>query len=450
MKPQDRYDSIQPITWPMYVLDPKARDPRDSKIVKSLTSVTTNYLRTFIETTALFVDNLQGVNLGSSEFIDTFLKYGSKDALKKYNKNPKKFKSVYVKRMEYLQKVFQYIAAMFNDSSMRYMMINIFLWYKSGRQIVVLGPNMQRLFEYTPLDELTINEIILPVGASIYVALPGFKGLMYDDESGAHEIGGVMISRISKTTEDLSSDYGNYLGINDLMAFTFWGKPKKVTHEGDELARAGMSQIYEDAWTYVVADLSIEGNLPVSDWIFKALGSTRIDEFPSDFRNPNKMAVPEADRLGYAIALRLAVNALVYWNSAGDRIDMVHPLMEQRNRRLSDLRQRLANAKGNKKRRGLESTIREEERKSRKLGEWHYLEPELKATGVPTIPNPQRTPRKSPVMHIRRGHWRRKPNDETKIYIKPTIVKGTGMVATTKDSLAPRYWRSVFDDFRTK
>lgn len=402
MRP-DVYEGKSPVTWPIFAMDPDATDARNSSNVKEMVKLSCKYTQCFIFTMASLDVDLQMLDFNNPLVEKLFIAEGLKGVKSKNLKA----------KQEDLATSYEMVRVALSHSKIFFSFIYAMVaWVRGGTDICVLGPNMQRVFEYTDLSNISINDISLPMGDAMYFALPGFDGLISDPETGEHFIRGVMI-------------YQNSNGIGVCV----WGKPK-MKHD----ATIG-GFMASDTYFTSMALKSKYGDWSLEDW----LDSILIQEIPTTSGLKNTMSEKAVKSI--QLAVKIAFNSILYWKNAEDKMDIVHPDQKAKVVRLQDLKNRLSGLQG-KKRRSLQSTIDFEETVFKKEGTWFYIEPE-EVTGVPernaTSINSERASRvrRSPKMHIRRGHWRQLASGKM-VLIKPQMIG--------KTFVAPRYWKSKLDD----
>ena len=297
-------------------------------------------------------------------------------------------------------------------------------WYRHGSNIIVLGANMQALFEHTSLENLHVGNLKLPFEA-LYIALPGFDGEVFDPESGMHKIRGVALYRVGKG----SSLPGDTVSIGG-MGFGVWGKPKLEPTIG-----------WDDTFSF--GAIPNDPNLDLEHYLRETF-SKKVTHH-SIRSGKIEQVHPQESLDGIAKALRIAFNLLLYWGSIdNNKMDIVHPTTAADLARLKDLQQRRAQARSKKRSRGLDATINQETKQVRRKGSWFYIEKSDKE--FTDQPAEQRGAlgykRKSPVLHIRKGHYRtyaRGLPNERLVFIPPMLVGSR---------VAPRYWKSKLDDMR--
>jgi len=308
-------------------------------------------------------------------------------------------------------------ALMTNQGGKGGMLRLMFEWYRHGSNIIVLGANMQALFEHTSLENLDVANLKMPFEA-LYIALPGFDGEIYDPESGMHEIRGVSLYRQGLSPHPSFGEIG----------FGIWGKPKLSPHGWDDTFSFGA----------IPNDPKLDLERYLHDTFQKkvthhSLASGKIETVH-----------PQESLDGIAKALRIAFNLLIYWGSIeNNKIDIVHPTTAADLARLKELKRRRSEARTKKRTRGLDATINQEANQVRRNGSWFYIEKSDKEFTEPGEPRGALGyRRKAPVLHIRKGHYRTYfrglPNE--KIVLIPPMLVGS--------RIAPRYWKSKLDDMR--
>ena len=424
----DIYEGTQPITWPVSSM-PEGVNPNENDFVKKLKL---HYNRRYWLVIKTFAKYMSTDDFGqmawailyppSPQFRAKFIQEGLKG---RRFASPKQREREKARLGEAFDTVFQ--SGNLDVSNWK-QMYSFFNWYKSGSNIVVVGENMQRLFEYTSLKGLKIKDIEIPSGQAIYVALPNFKGLIDDELSGEHEIRGVLIVRQPMVvTFDTSKSIQE---TEDSLNFYVWGKPKLLPQGQGAIAS---HEAYEDTFTDTIASLRLHGDTPLDEFMEDTMsreGTSHRGMVPR-----KKVMLEGKYRLSNQMAIRIAVNVLVYWNAmdkGGQGIPQ--PLKEEQDRYLAKLMKKRRKA-GKREKARLDKKI-EDFNANRKR--WYYIDKSL----IPksTVVNP-RGPlggkRASPHVHIVSGHWRTYPSGK-KVFIAPHM-RGSG------DPPEPKFWKSLLD-----
>lgn len=304
--------------------------------------------------------------------------------------------------------------SMLSSAATAHSIIMHWAWLHDGSNTVVLGPNMQAMFENTGLQEILLDDIKMPYN-SVYVALPGFDGKFLDYQSGYHDIRGVFIA---KMPENLRND-GN-LGY----AVSIWGKPKDNT---------GISG-YDDAFLWSGVDNVAGENIE------QFLRRTYED---SKERKQPQECVEDLIR-----AAKIAFNVIMYWSTLKNEEDWLHPDTIEKLNKIKELEERAKNSGKRKTKEGLQTTINDIKKRISQSGKFFWIErgdESFSKDGDPQNPRgPLEKERKSPRTHIRKGHHRilNKGEDNEKIiWIEPMMVGSR---------IAPRFWKSLLEKTGSK
>lgn len=293
-------------------------------------------------------------------------------------------------------------------------------WYAGGGNNCVLGKRSQNMFANTDLGTSKFSDCVIPGGRSVYFSLPGYTGELYDIETGYHSLLGVLYF-IEPEANNLS--------------LAFWGLAKDSIklkdghpweYNSDTFLVTKITQF--DLETYDLDEL-VE-RLVVQDYF-------RVGE------NKNEIGLTEKAQQGIRGALLITLNALIYWGAFEDKVDLEHPLDTAFEKRMSTFRQRAARS-GKKKRRSFEAAIAKETKEHRKRGQFYYMEPFTSEIQHSDDGINSRKKGRSPVTHIRKGHWRHyrvneKREKAYKRYIKPILVNG-------KTSTKTKTWKTKLDE----
>jgi hypothetical protein len=337
------------------------------------------------------------------------------------------------------------------DETIHSLLFGYISWSLSGKNVLVVGEDMQRMFENTSLDRVTGENIGLAMDGTVYVALPGFKGRMFATTHNPNAFNPNHIDHTSATSLN-EAYYIRGVAIqrftdpngHDVLKLSFWGKPK---------IKNG-----------IVSDHFYNENLPTNQNLETTLANMQILSKSVDFGDPRlNLAQPKEGVESIVLAARIAINTLMYWQNMKDRVDLVHPDLKAIYEKIKEIQQKMAEAKPNSKRwRGLNGTLQGLLKRLEREGNWSFIDPKppkkqdvSDAPDEPVVAPPQASPpftpqqditkRKTPYRHPNRGHWkrrypRRQGNTEV-IFIYP-YFSGTGAPAEA------RYLVSILDKYK--
>ena len=403
--PMDIFEGSQPKTWFSLHLE-NLFHPNDPPQVKEILNIQHKLMsRIIMDTVRADLTMKQFMNL----YRDPMAQKKYYEYLLSRKRNPsKKQKDEILKRMS--EDLYFLKEHMIESPATAHSMAMHWAWFKDGSNVVVLGPNMQAMFENTGLQDIKLDDIDMPYN-SIYVALPGFDGKFFDYQSGYHDIRGVFIA---KMPENLRKD-GN-LGY----AVSVWGKPKEGT---------GVSG-YDDAFVWSGVDNVAGEN--IEQFLRRSYEDATVRRQPTD-------AIEDLIR-----ATKIAFNVIMYWGTLRDEEEWIHPDTLEKLNKIKDLEERARNTNKRKRKQGLVDTVRNLENQMSQSGKFFWLERGdddfTEGSNEPANPRgPLGKDRKSPRAHIRKGHHRIiHPGTEREkvIWIKPMMVGS---------KIAPRYWKTLLD-----
>ena len=317
-------------------------------------------------------------------------------------------------------------------------------WSISGKNIIVVGEEMQKMFENTSLRDVTSQELGLPNNGSVYIALPNFNGRLYGNMTEdlnspivPFYIRGVLLTRFIEPrnrTEGLTlSDYTSQtrrLGSGrGVLKISFWCK-----------GRLDNQNVLYDHW--------LDENVPDQESLETILDQLRV--ISGDPTNPAVFKQPQESKESMILAARIAINTVMYWRNMGDRVDLVHPFLKELYEKIEVIQKKMAETKFNSKRwRGLNGNLQGLLNQIAREGNWSYIDPPLpKSTGTGESRGMLGKTRMSPTRHINRAHWRtiRVAGGTKKIFISPYW-------AGSRVPVQARYLTSVldkYDDIRKK
>jgi hypothetical protein len=305
------------------------------------------------------------------------------------------------------------VEIMMTQPQTKHLLASAWHWAKYGSNVVVVGPNMQALFENTTLRDINIEDIKIPFD-SVYIALPGFNGQIADKQSGLHYIRGIFITRLDE----------EWIGEGSSFGLTIWGKPK--THPD--------TNGYDDLYLYT--------GLP-------NLTGQNLEEYINNiFHGPDfntRYQQPDECIEDLTKAVKIAFNVLMYWSSVSNRMELIHPTTMSTLNKIEDLKNRMEKTNKRKTKEGLKGSISGLEAELDKKGRLYWMEKtdEYFSSKPNTGDGAERGPlgykRKSPKMHMRKGHYRtiqRDTDKERQTWIEPMLVGST---------VAPRFWRTELE-----
>lgn len=308
--------------------------------------------------------------------------------------------------MEDIQQAYTITQGLVTNQEYLLMITDYFLWVLDGKNVVVVGEEMQKMFEHTSLKDVTSENMGLPLGRSVYIALPGFKGRVWgEEENGSLEgyyIRGVVVSHILDPE-----------GI-PMLKFSFWGKPKFVGT--------------------IISDHFYQENVPAE--------GGNLEEKIKGLNIWKAYNQPQEAVDSMVLAMRISINTLLYWHNMGNRVDMVHPFLVEIRDKIKQVEAKLSRyKKGSKKWRSHNQHLQNLKNKLQREGNWSYIDPLPMKKATKANPKSELgTKRTSPVRHINRGHWKRSRSGN-RIFIAPYM-------AGTRIPTEPRYWASILDKYK--
>lgn len=358
----------------------------------------------------------------------------------------------------------------FEKASQQYvgMVHNVVHWNRHGKNIAVMSNQMANLFRHIDLSTSQVKDFEFPRGMkSVYISQPECENVVFDSSSGNHVIKGVWMSMYE--TED----------VRQLVIYV-WGAPKWVSDGmdvtfGDEdddfnLKILANEENYKDqpfvaGWedTYLTFPLSLNestdrrlkseymGDCSDMSWedVINKSTTSYYDSMKEDLfgtileLNPTEKVTEEhrsmIDRQFKRYAaqvqdvVKASINMLMYWNQTSSEDFEMHPLEEQRLKRVNDLENTKAKTNKRKKLDTLNRLLERENDKPR----WHFMEPKRNSSLESDATRLGRSPRS----HIRRGHWR-KLRSGKKVLVKPCVVNAS------KGDTPVNMWKSRLENVR--
>ena len=300
--------------------------------------------------------------------------------------------------------------------------VQVFRWLQEGANTILLGPNMQGVFDFTSLTDIQFSDLVLPFDA-FYLALPGFDGEIFTPLTGHHKIRGIMIGYNEKGA--LGTPAGQ-------LNIAFWGKPKII--EEYNAAVGKVAKRWDDYWTIT----SVRTDIKVGD--MEAYISKLFDPRFNPSVGVNRQDPKGIE--GMARAFRILMNLIIYWNTEEGQI---HASMSGVQERIDDYRKLRDEIRQARSRRKVREATRKYRQAERNLDKprWRFIErPDEDFVSGETVQERGALgyKRRAPVFHPVKGHWRtlyKGTPREKKIRVKPH-VRG--------EDLPPRMWRSRLDD----
>ena len=289
------------------------------------------------------------------------------------------------------------------------------MWKRSGKNVVVIESQLQKMFEHTSLNILP-SDIPLVEGESVYIALPGFDGQVYDRESGYHALRGIWVCR-----------------NNDRLAIGHWGKPKLESAEHIGVHYRVWSDTFMTSWL----NLKPQDAEETVEALYERMMDSTHEQLSGPFAGED-FNLDEETKRANMVSMRIAINTLLYWKE--NQMEHVHPLVKRYHEQLADMEKMKNKKRTKRKQRRFDRDFEKITEKAESMRGWFFIDPpEIKRSSRPVSDSDSEdaSGRKSPHSHIRRGHHRRYKGGKT-IWIKPMIIGGSGEVPT-------KWWKSKLD-----
>ena len=285
------------------------------------------------------------------------------------------------------------------------------MWERSGKNVVCIGENMQKMMQHTKMTVRT-GDFPMKNGETVYIALPGFDGKMFDHETGYHLLRGIFVSR-----------------QQDRLAIGHWGKPKlEDIHIGTQTLK-----MWSDTFMTTYVDLTIDEEI---ETIYETMMNSTHEQLSGPFKGLDFNIDQETFEANMN-SMRIAVGTIMYWKEG--KTDHVHPLIEKYNEQLRHLERFKQKKRTKKKQREFEKQRERVTKKAESMRGWFYIDPpKIKRAKATAKEAGDQKSRKSPHSHIRSGHFRTyKATGKTK-WIKPMIIIGSGEVPA-------KWWKTRLD-----
>ena len=287
-------------------------------------------------------------------------------------------------------------------------------WNLYGRNICTIGENMSFVMKNTKAD-VEFSDVVMPTGKNcIYFESDCFGALLPDKITGMHKLKGVMVHKKSKK-------------INVM----FWGEPKLADQYNLTQDNIVMQE-YSDTYTSIC--LTDSPGISLDQQVrqqtkFLALRLVNEIGFHNLFFNYDEF------EKGVREVILMIINTIMYWESFEvERYQ--NPDWKSLEAHIKEIKTKMSTTRKKGYLGILKKELRKSERKLKDVVGRYYIE----TTPIESKGSDDSTgTHKSPVQHLRRGHWRRLRSGKI-VWVRPCIINADG----EKDTRIKKY-RSVHD-----